>query len=624
MARKAKEKSAAPATSDLVAEAAGLLAAGDAEAAIEILQRASAVDPQSLRLQLVTGIVAWRLSNLEQALAVLHACHEQDPMNGTIAEVLAALVAQAGDLVESLYFGKIATALGPKAGYAELVPSFFPTFGEAFLSIQERPLFARAKLMASSGQLSVAIDFASQHVSLNPGDDEARQFLVDGLLRIGAAAAAVQVLRPVARADAPAELLSRYARALAAVGEATEARKYHEAACAVAPADATVAAAAVADALWLEAGSDAGTARAADWARRFCPARKPAALTRGTGKLAIGYLVSALADPQDAAAVAAVARAHDRSRFTVIAYGRGAQSWPENAMLSGAFDKWCDTSNLDPMTLARVLRGDSLAVIIDCAGFAAPQQLLTLARVTTALRVAWLGVPPGLGAPFYDAVLGRSDGTTPAWGAEKNYPLVRDWIKSIGRNPADVARFGSDVGMHQLDESTIRLWSAVLAGAPGASLALRARDMDPGGNIDRLVARFGREMASRVDVVQAASADDFYRDVDIALAPVGGSSPRMAAEAIACRTPVVALSGQTPYEPYGAFVRGLGLGDCLVAADERDYVSIALGLAASAPARAQVTTAVAGVAEIGEGSARAVAEIIETNAAKVLAEVVGP
>ncbi len=203
MARKAKEKSAAPATSDLVAEAAGLLAAGDAEAAIEILQRASAVDPQSLRLQLVTGIVAWRLSNLEQALAVLHACHEQDPMNGTIAEVLAALVAQAGDLVESLYFGKIATALGPKAGYAELVPSFFPTFGEAFLSIQERPLFARAKLMASSGQLSVAIDFAGQHVSLNPGDDEARQFLVDGLLRIGAAAAAVQVLRPVARADAP-------------------------------------------------------------------------------------------------------------------------------------------------------------------------------------------------------------------------------------------------------------------------------------------------------------------------------------------------------------------------------------------------------------------------------------
>src|SRR5271154_4513929 len=97
---------------DLVAEAAQLLAAGDDEAAIKALQAASATDPQSARLQFVTGILAWRLGNLEQALGVLQRCHDQDPMNGSIAEVLASLGAQAGDLVESLYFGKIATALG--------------------------------------------------------------------------------------------------------------------------------------------------------------------------------------------------------------------------------------------------------------------------------------------------------------------------------------------------------------------------------------------------------------------------------------------------------------------------------------------------------------------------------
>jgi hypothetical protein len=543
-------------------------------------------------------------------------------MNGTIAEVLAALVAQAGDLVESLYFGKIATALGPKAGFTELVPTFFPSFGEAFLSIQERPLFARAKLMANSGDLRTAIDFARQHLELNAGDDEARRFLADNLQRVAASAAVLEVLQPVVeRGSAPPDFLSRYARACTAVGEGAEARKYHEAACAAAPADAAIAAAFVADALWLDRGSEAGAARAGDWASRFCPPRKPRTLQRGEGKLAIGYLVSSFADPLDAAAVAAVAQAHDRSRFTVVGYGHGAQSWPENTILRGAFDKWCDTAGLDPATMARVLRGDNLSVVVDCAGFAAPQQLLALVRANTAIRVGWLGTPPGLGAPFYDAVLGRGGETTLAWGAEKNYPLVRDWIKTMVRNPADAVRFGSDAGFSQLDDQTVRMWSAVLSGVPGSVLALRARDMGTRANIDRLVARFGRDLAAHIDIVQATSLEDFYGDVDIALAPVRGGSPRMAAEAIACGTPVVALAGDSLYGPYGGFLRGLGLGDRLIAADERDYISIALGLAGSGGARGQVTAAVAAIAKSGEASARGIAELIESNTMMMLTEV---
>ena len=614
----------ASSSGDLIAEAARLLAEGDDEAALEALQQAGSIDPDSLRFQFLTGLLAWRFSNLEQALALLRRCHEIDPMNGTVAEVLASLVAQAGDLVESLYFGKIATALGPKEGYAELIPPSFPSFGQAFLAIQEKPLFARAKLMAQSGQLSGAIDFASQHLSLNPGDDEARRFLADSLLRVGAAGAAVATLRPAAeRTGAAAEFLSRYAHALAMVGEHEEARKFHDAACKAEPSDAEVAARRVADSLWLDSGVDAGVARAMDWAGRFLPARKAAALPRGEGKLVVGYLVSSFADPLDAAAVAAVAKAHDRSRFSVIGFGIGKQSWAENAMLSGAFDKWRDISEVDPATLARMLRGDGLAVVIDCAGFANPRQLLALGRVNTALRVGWLGTPPGIGAPFHDAVLGRAAGDTPAWGMDRNYPLVRDWIKPITHNRAEGIRFGGDAWLSQLDAATVRLWSAVLTGVPGASLALRARDMGRGGNIDRLIARFGRDVAARIDIVEAVSPEDFYCDVDIALAPVRGSSPRMAAEAIACGVPVVALAGATPYDPYGAFMRGLGLGDRLVAADEQDYVSIALSLAGSADARAPLTAAVASIARTGEASARAIAEIIEINAVKMLAEVVG-
>ena len=43
-------------------------------------------------------------------------------------------------------------------------------------------------------------------------------------------------------------------------------------------------------------------------------------------KLVIGYLVSAFVDPEDAVAVAAVARAHDRAQVTVLGFGLGSQT----------------------------------------------------------------------------------------------------------------------------------------------------------------------------------------------------------------------------------------------------------------------------------------------------------
>src|SRR5437764_547029 len=93
-------------------ESARDLAAGDAQAALDALGPVAAREASSLRLRFLTGLIAWRLVEIQQALTMLRACHEDAPMNGSIAEVLASLHAQAGDLAESLYFGKLATALG--------------------------------------------------------------------------------------------------------------------------------------------------------------------------------------------------------------------------------------------------------------------------------------------------------------------------------------------------------------------------------------------------------------------------------------------------------------------------------------------------------------------------------
>jgi protein O-GlcNAc transferase len=602
---------------DIVQEASRRLCEGDAAEAIELLRQATSSEPDSPRLQFMMGLVAWRLGELDQALAIFCACHQLEPMNGSAVEVLASLFAQAGNLDESLYYGKLATALGPTEGYAELVPPFFPSFGRAFLTMREKPLLARAKLLIAGGSLSVGIDLAGQHVAIHPADREARLFLGVCLMRAGNTAAAAGSLQPFASdALAPAEGLGLYAAALAQLGEAAEALRCYEMARAKAPDNAAIAASRVADALWLGNDREGQSALFADWSQRFCrKAAKPANWGLPAGKIVISYLVSRLADRRDAAAIAAVAQAHDRSRVQVIGYGIGAQSWDENSVLSGAFDKWRDISDVDPATVARILRGDGVGLIIDCGGFSATQHVLALSRVNSAVRLAWLGAPPGAGLPIYDAVLAGgaicAAETSSIWRAEIGYPLVRDWFRPIERKAAGGLCFGTDATLGQFDEATVALWSAVLDAAPATSLLLRANDMVAGVNIDRLVARFGPGLAGRIDIVAAHRPEDFYGQVDIALAPLKGISPRMAAEAVACGVPVVVLRSDGASQPYGALLQDLGLGENLVAADQRDYVSIALGLAASDTARARMAVKVQQVAEAGKNSARGLARFIE-------------
>lgn len=574
-----------------VRAAAERLAATDAEAALAILEPLIASCDASLPARFLLAMTAWKMARLDWSIALMRACHERWPMDGTVAESLASLYAQSGNLVESLYVAKLATALGGHNALVELVPAGFPSFERAFIAIKEQPLLQRAKLSLADGRLDDAVEMARQHVALGGNDRDGSSFHAAVLLRAGRAADAVAALRPLEddlRLSAP--LASLYAKGLAAIGECEAARRWHGAACRLAPGDAAIAAARVADAPWLD-GDAAVRARGADWAGRFAPPPKPRQWRRPEGRLVVAYLVAALGDPRDAAAVAAIARAHDRSRVKVLGYGNGAQSWPENALLSGAFDIWQDIGALDAATLARFFMHDRVDVVVDASGFGAPQCLLALARLRTALRVSWLGNAPACGAPLYDArIVAAPEGASEAdWWIAGAYPL-RHPLKQMARSDHPV-QFGTDVCLAQLDDATVAAWDAILRAMPEAKLLLRAGDTGP-ARIERLVARFGRELAARIDLFTADRFEEFYPHVDVALAPRRGVSARMAAEALGCCVPTVAFAGTGPAEPYAAFLRAHGLGAALVAADDREYASLALaGTHRPAPLTAAVATA---------------------------------
>jgi hypothetical protein len=128
---------------ELVREAGRRLDVGDTEGALATLAP-MVTDSPPVPVRFVLALTAWRLGRYDWAVDLMRQCHEEAPMNGTIAEALASLYAQVGDLGESLYMGKLATALGGPRDMAELVPASFPAFDWAFLNIQEHPLLARA------------------------------------------------------------------------------------------------------------------------------------------------------------------------------------------------------------------------------------------------------------------------------------------------------------------------------------------------------------------------------------------------------------------------------------------------------------------------------------------------
>jgi predicted O-linked N-acetylglucosamine transferase (SPINDLY family) len=541
----------------------------DAATALSLLKPLLAEPSPSLAARFALAMTAWRLERYDWALSLLRECHDEVPDNGGVAEALASLQAQLGQLEESLFTGKLATALGNDDALAALVPTDYPAFDHAFLSIVAKPLLDKARVALAQGKLGRAVEFARQHVAVDPQDIEGRAFHAECLMRAGSAGAAVDTLAVLEDTVPAANLASLYARALTAVGERQQAARWHRQAVVAAKDDPTMTAAQIADAPFLGAAQKEIEQLASDWTKRFALPPKPARRHISGRKLVVGYLVSAFIDPEDAAAVSAVAQAHDRAHVTVLGFGLGSQTADQNTMLIGAFSKWRNIGALDPATLARTLTGDGVNIVVDGGGFASAQQLRALTRFDSGLRLSWLGNPTGILAPLYDAQVAIAD-----------YPVL-DARSTVAR-PAGPIAFGADVTLAQLNARTVALWGAILALVPEAKLVLRARDMEHKPNLSRLIAQFGATLAARIDLRVAARAAEFYAATDIALLPLCGASPRAAAEALANGIPAIAMADTA----YGEFLSGRGLGASFVAADGAGYASLAVAAAKSPAARA--------------------------------------
>ncbi|MFC3229402.1 hypothetical protein ACFOGJ_19300 [Marinibaculum pumilum] len=578
-----------PASIQDLIPAARALARGETDTALTALEVLATQRPDHPPTLLLLGLLAWRSDDLADAIALVRRAHDAEPENGSYAEVLASLYALAGDLNESLFLGKLATGMGLDATLQDLVPPDFPTFGQAFLAIEERPLATAARNAAARDRPEQAIRYLRDHLKLFPRDLEAQGDLVRLLLteeRFGEAAAAAEGL--AGRRDAAA--LSLIAQARCAAGEHAIAAGTHDGAVMVPGLDplaaCQVAAHRLSDLWWCEPDTAALARACGDWVAAYCPPPVAARRRPSAERLTIGFLVAGEVRPDIRSAVAQICRAFNRQTVRPIAFGYGPATHPRNSVYRGAFELWRDVRQVDGATMARIFSGEGLDVVIDTAGFGCVDGVLAVAQSDAPLRLLWPQLPVAPDGRPYDARLAAGEADVPGGsmtGGAAGLSVLTFGLSDVPASrqaampgvadgqggdpqsdPGPGLVFGCDMRPGQATREMLSMLAAIAMAVPDATIAIRDNGFSEPALTERLLQGFG-DAAAAVTLVKTDSADDFCRYLDVAVAPTLPASAQPVVAALVAGCPVLTVAPEGPEAglrdgSYAALLTAMGLG----------------------------------------------------------------
>jgi len=561
------------------------------------------------------ALVALRHGERASAVAALTVAHEQAPCEPLFPELLALLHVEAGALATACYFAKLSTALGFDERTQALMPTLL-SFADALSAIPEKHWLHIADALQQTGASFEATKYYEQHLVFFPEDDAARRNLAMALVDSGNVVHATELLTEMQDAGRLTALdYNVLARARAIMGDAEEADRLHRMAASLAPEDMVIRCAHLADAIFHPEQTEQNFK---DLCRTLIPQSclSPDAgntilgeVSREGGPLRIGFLLMQPRDPRDLAVVALVTSRLKSPHFSVYCYGNGALAEPINAPFQARNPVWHDTRELDPATLAAIITGDGIDILIDIGGHAASRHVLTLSHRPARCQISWLGNPCGaLGYTIDRVLVDTTDYAVNPIKLEQNRSeFDRQWSMPEGIYAFDPVAllsrssvadrhaviFGADVGLSALHADLVAAWGAILELVPGSRLTLRNRQLAETSLIDRLVARFQVVgVADRIDLFEG-DVDKFHAAIDIALAPFVAINPHEAVAAISRGVPLVALAGEGGHRNQAAgLLDRLGL-NRLVANSIDGYVAIAVSLGSSLDARREAESMVA-------------------------------
>jgi len=542
--------------------------------------------------------LAGAASLADRALAI-------DPNVQEYADLLAVVHGLAGDLNTSVYYAKLATTIPSSQRLRDCMSSKVPSFARVLQTISEKPLFLRAAQAMVEGAWSDAEHWLRQHLAFEPNSREAYVALGACLLAQGTPRAAVEALRAGQHQLPPdPDIASLLGKALGALGRFEESEACHRWARAQAPSDAAINAAPLVQRLSdPRTEVDQITAAFREWGNRFglrSDTAQEIPMAPEDRPLTIGYLVAGCGGSDQVRAVSDILAYRDSRRFAAVGFGNGSLDNVANAPFQKCVDRWQDLSGCDPLTLAAMVRAEGVDILVDLAGFSAPNLLIALGMRMAPCQVAWLDSPCGTGLAAMDFLLTDKfvDPDTSGGGRYAEWLAYLDLgsVVAVPSEPPDGAvgtddsatiTFAADATLMELNPVTVEYWAHILHAVPQSVLILRDHDFRDPENLAHLIGLFGDfGLAHRVDVVSEPSRGAFFREADVCLLPVPYPAPQLAMDALSAGVPVVCPAGKGRQTRLAAsLLVHLELDEPMVAESGDDYVALAVEWAADGDRR---------------------------------------
>lgn len=243
----------------------------------------------------------------------------------------------------------------------------------------------------------------------------------------------------------------------------------------------------------LEAGRIARQARAlAGWRPPLAgrSGHPQAALALGSGRIRIGFVSGDFRLHATSILLVRIIELLDRKRFEVVLYSHGVDDGSAlGRRIRGAADRVVDTRTMIPEQMARRIRDDGIALLVDLCGYTAGSRLSAFALRPAPVQVSWLAYPGTTGADYIDYIVGDPVVTPMAHAGHyvehiAQVPRCYQATDALREHPAPVATraecglpaqafvFASFNQSYKLTEPVFDAWCRILQRTPGSVLWL--------------------------------------------------------------------------------------------------------------------------------------------------------
>lgn len=513
----------------------------------------------------VLALAAFLLDDKGRAITLLRMAHELDPDCRDYADMLAGLLTRCGKLEEGLYFSKLSVTMDENSLGLDLDPFGLGKYFQALQNVSPPTYYKDALLAFLAHDYRAALAYGEREISLNPDNARCHVILGRSLMNLGELPAAVSALQ-VAAALVPEEgaTFLHLAEAHDRLGHFDFAAGCRRHAARLAPNVNAVRVATM-----------AGLARAVDdvWALHAPPLRTAindhltetasqgfqVAPAGNSGRLVIGVVSDSLyASPLMSLVEPILMRLPDTDT-DLIYYHQAFLHDAVSVRLKSLSRGWHDACEIDDETLATIVVGDDVDVLLDLCGYSELGRLPLYARRPTDVVAAWMGTPVAAGSVGVDTVL-----SSPAtMEADEEFAGCEPLLLSQGLMAVEpmpelgepglsphlkegAVTFGAILDLATITSDTAAAWADVLRAVPGSRLLLGKVDSAAEQMLLQVHSLFADYGVSDRLIIQMRAEnisvdEDFFRKIDIFLDPMPLSQPLAVAQALWMGVPALCV-----------------------------------------------------------------------------------